>query len=92
MLINNPNPNAKLFVFEINPLLYKTLYNKFSLFKNIYIINASAENLTNILSFYGVNKVDYILSGLPFLNFSLALRNRIFTNIYNSLKLRYLLS
>ncbi|MEG0425120.1 MAG: rRNA adenine N-6-methyltransferase family protein [Cetobacterium sp.] len=87
LLINNLNPNTKLFVFEINPLLYKTLYNKFSHFENIYIINASAENLTNILSFYGVNKVDYILSGLPFFNFSLTLRNRIFTNIYSSLKL-----
>lgn len=88
MLINNLKPNTKLFIFEINPLLYKTLHNKFSYFENVYIINASAENLTNILSVYGINKVDYILSGLPFLNFSPALRNRIFTNIYSSLKLR----
>lgn len=87
MLINNLNPNTKLFIFEINPLLYKILYGKFSCFKNIYIINASAENLINILSLYGINKVDYILSGLPFLNFSLTLRNRIFTNIYSSLNL-----
>ncbi|MGL4863900.1 MAG: rRNA adenine N-6-methyltransferase family protein [Cetobacterium sp.] len=61
MLINNLNPNTKLFIFEINPLLYKTLNNKFFHFKNIYIINVSAENLTNILSFYNINKVDYIL-------------------------------
>lgn len=68
-LINNLNPNTKLFIFEINLLLYKILYAKFSCFKNIYIINANAENLTNILSFYGINKVDYILSGLSFLIF-----------------------
>ncbi|WP_407536431.1 class I SAM-dependent methyltransferase [Cetobacterium somerae] len=87
MLVNNLNLNTKLFVFEINPLLYKVLHNKFSHLENVYIINTSAENLTNILSLYGVNKVDYILSGLPFLNFSTSLKNCIFTNIYSSLKL-----
>lgn len=87
MLVNNLNPNTKLFIFEINPLLYKTLYNKFSYFENVCIINTGAENLANILCLHGVDKVDYILSGLPFLNFPLTLRNRIFTNIQSSLKL-----
>lgn len=87
MLIDNLNSNTKVFIFEINTSLYNTLYNKFSHLENVYIINASAENLTNILSLYGVNKVDYILSGLPFLNFSTSLKKSIFTNIYNSLKL-----
>lgn len=87
ILVNNLNLNTKLFVFEINPLLYKVLHKEFSHLENVYIINTSAENLTNILSLYGVNKVDYILSGLPFLNFSTSLKNCIFTNIYSSLKL-----
>lgn len=45
MLINNLNPNTKLFIFEINPLLYKALHDKFYCFKNIYIINTSAEKV-----------------------------------------------
>lgn len=85
MLINNLNPNTKLFVFEINLSLYKKLYDEYSHTNNVFIIHASAESLKRTLDFYGINNADYIVSGLPFLNFPSTLRNTIFNNIYDLL-------
>lgn len=85
-IIDNLSNDTKLFIFEINPYFYKILQNKFSHIKNVYILNESAENIKTILSIYKVSKVDYIVSGLPLLNFSYDLRKVIFKNISECLK------
>lgn len=51
---------------EINNEFYKILKGLYGHKKNVIIINDSAENIDKILVEYDINKVDYIISGLPF--------------------------
>lgn len=90
-LIENLDSNTRLFIFETNPSFYKTLCQKFLNKRNVYIINDCAENLNAILALYGVKKVDYIVSGLPFLNFSQNIRTLILQNIYECLDGEFIL-
>lgn len=53
-------------LIEINKEFYKLLKNLYGHKKNVIIINDSAENIDRILVEYGIEKVDYIISGLPF--------------------------
>lgn len=90
-LIKHLKPNTKLFIFEINELLYKNLCNKFTNRENIFILNIGAENLSQTLSLFGVTKVDYVISGLPFLSFSQELRNQILKEIEICLEKEFIL-
>lgn len=51
---------------EINKEFYNILKNQYGHKKNVIIINDSAENIDIILKENGIEKVDYIISGLPF--------------------------
>lgn len=51
---------------EINKEFYNILKNQYRHKKNVIIVNDSAENIDKILSENGIEKVNYIVSGLPF--------------------------
>lgn len=76
-----------LIVLELNETFYNLLKQKFSYnsAKNVIIINDNAVNLPIILQQLKIKKVDYIVSGLPFLNFDEEERKKIFNAITKSL-------
>lgn len=51
---------------EINKEFYDILKNQYGHKENVIIANDSAENIDKILKENGIEKVDYIVSGLPF--------------------------
>lgn len=58
--------DAIVLLIEINKEFYDILKNQYGHKKNVIIINDSAENIDKILNENNIEKVDYIISGLPF--------------------------
>ncbi|CDF58541.1 class I SAM-dependent methyltransferase [Thermobrachium celere] len=65
-LIKRRKKDTILIAIEYNEEFYDILVNKFSGVDNLFIINDSAENIKEYLKVLEINKVDYIVSGLPF--------------------------
>lgn len=73
--------NTKLIILEINSKFYKLLKKKYSHLNNVYIFKEKAENLDIVMLNLGFKKIDYVISGLPFLSIPRANRNKIFQSI-----------
>lgn len=66
-LIRRKRATTKLLVIENNPAFAKTLRERCEGNENVYIVEASAEDVSTLLKKYRLpTKVDYIVSGLPF--------------------------
>lgn len=65
-LIARKKENTLLLVIENNKQFYEDLISMYRYKENVKIINDGAENIKKYLSQYNINKVDYIVSGLPF--------------------------
>ena len=68
-IVQRANKNAKIICLEINKKFCKELELKFH-DKRLEILEEKAEKLVSVLKGKGIKKVDYIISGLPFRNFS----------------------
>lgn len=65
-LIKRKRKETSLVVIELNTTLYRILKNKFGNIENVYILNDDAQNLKSILKDLNIEKVDHVVSGLPF--------------------------
>lgn len=65
-LIKNKRKDTLLILFEYSKEFCSELTKKYDNYDNILIINDSAENIDKHLKKYNIEKVDYIVSGLPF--------------------------
>lgn len=65
-ILNSKKDSTIFIVIEYNVDFYKILKDKFKYKTNFILINDSAENLKEYLDKYSIDKVDYIVSGLPF--------------------------
>lgn len=65
-LIRRKKENTILLLIEQNPVFYQRLEKEFGSDKSVYLIHGSAENVQQYLAQYGIQSVDYIVSGLPF--------------------------
>jgi phospholipid N-methyltransferase len=83
-ILERMRKDAVLFVFETNELFIKELLNIND--KRLVIINADAEKVQPILkNRYKINKVDYIISTIPFTFLGRRKRRRIISKTYNLL-------
>ena len=78
-LLNQVQPGTNVILIEIQKDYIQILEKKYG--DRVTIINKSAENLNDILSDLGIEKVDLIISGLP-----ISLPKQIFTNILKGIK------
>ena len=83
-LLSRITRNSKIIAVEKNKNLVALLDKKFK-DRRLKIFNDSAENIKEILNSEKINKVDYIISGIPlsFLNFSE--REKVVKDAYNIL-------
>ncbi|MCX7904830.1 MAG: SAM-dependent methyltransferase [Caloramator sp.] len=79
-LIKRKGKETILLVIEYNKAFYDILLKKFGHIDNCFIINDSAENIKKYLDKYGTNKVDYVISGLPFASLPKGLSHNILKN------------
>lgn len=65
-IVAKATENTTVILIEINKEFYQSLSNFYANKKNVIVMNDSAENVDKILAKYSIEKVDYIISGLPF--------------------------
>ncbi len=84
-LLNNMKESAILFVFETNQQFINDLMSIND--KRLVIIHADAEGARTILkNRYKIEKVDYVISTIPFTFLNRRKRKRVITKTYNLLK------
>lgn len=69
--------NTIIILVEINKSFYNILKKMYGHKRNVFIINDSAEKIDEILKAYSIEKVDYIISGLPFASLPKKISDRI---------------
>ncbi|RYF29087.1 MAG: SAM-dependent methyltransferase [Chloroflexi bacterium] len=66
-ILQRRNDKTIVVLIEYNESFYETLVSKYRDEQGVYIYNGTAEDVDGILKQYGLpQKVDYIVSGLPF--------------------------
>ncbi len=83
-LIKNRNKKTLLIIFENNQNFYNFLKEKYKNTENLVLLDSCASTLNEILTMLHINKIDYIISGLPFLSIPTQKRNDILKAIYTS--------
>lgn len=76
-ILNKKKDSTVFIAIEYNADFYKILKDKFKDETNFILINDSAENLKEYLNKYNIEKVDYVVSGLPFASLPDAMSKRI---------------
>ncbi len=85
-ILNKKKDSTMFIVIEYNKDFYEILNDKFGDEKNLILINGSAENLKEYLDKYNIEKVDYIVSGLPFASLHADMSRKILTVTRETLK------
>ncbi|WP_297421213.1 rRNA adenine N-6-methyltransferase family protein [Clostridium sp.] len=85
-LVSKIKKHTMLILIEYNEGFCKQLKEKYSSYDNIVIVNDSAENIDKYLKKYNIEKVDYIVSGLPFASLPKNMSNNILKKTKNILK------
>lgn len=85
-ILNKKKDSTIFIAIEYNRDFCEILNDKFGDKKNFILINDSAENLKEYLDKYNIDKVDYIVSGLPFASLPNTMSNRILTATKEILK------
>ncbi|WP_297634994.1 rRNA adenine N-6-methyltransferase family protein [uncultured Clostridium sp.] len=78
-ILSRVKENTTVILIEINKEFYNILKDKYGHKNNVIILNESAENIDKILKEYSIEKVDYILSGLPFTSLPSDVSRKILT-------------
>ena len=60
------HPNARLLLFELDPVFSRDLERQFSDDPRVTVLNRNAAELTAEMETRGIRHCDYILSGIPF--------------------------
>jgi phospholipid N-methyltransferase len=75
-------PDCKVLVFELDPEMCNLLQEKYPDF----YFYSNAKNIFSAMKEQGLTEVDCIVSGLPFSNFSVELREHIIDQVFEALK------
>ncbi|MFN0213005.1 MAG: class I SAM-dependent methyltransferase [Saprospiraceae bacterium] len=64
-ILNRLSPDARLIIFEINPVFVKKIHHTFNE-PRMSVIHDTAENMGTHFRKMGIQEVDYFVSGIPF--------------------------
>ncbi|ENQ3105882.1 methyltransferase domain-containing protein [Bacillus cereus] len=73
-------------LIEINEVFFKKLQKQFASDPSVVVIHGSAENIQKYMEELKIEKVDYVLSGLPFTSLPQEVSVRILQNVMESLR------
>lgn len=85
-LVEGKRRDTMLLLLEYNKEFCKQLEERYNGYDNIILINDSAENIDKYLQHYNINKVDYVVSGLPFASLPKNVSNKILRKTRSILK------
>jgi phospholipid N-methyltransferase len=75
-ILKRLRPNARLIIFEINPVFVEKIRTSFA-DPRMAIVHDSAENMGRYFQEMGIERVDYFVSGIPFVMLPESLAERI---------------
>jgi len=84
MIISRMPENARLIVFEINPIMVGHL-RQHIIDQRVTIIDDDAVKMREYLKRFGRRQPDYIISGIPIGNYSKSARDTLLTTIHDSM-------
>ncbi len=84
-MLKRARKDAKILCFEINKKFCRYLKKNIK-DQRLIIINDSAENIKKYLKKFGIQKIDYVVSGLPFSALPNSKKNAIIKETKNTLK------
>lgn len=65
-ILKRLKPNARLLIFEINPVFVEKIRNDIQDHR-LTVIHDSAEHIGQYLKSHGIESADYVVSGIPFI-------------------------
>ena len=83
-ILKKAKPDAKIVCFEVNEKFCSHLSKSFH-DKQLIVLNAGADKIRINLKRLGIREADCIISGLPFRNFSSAIKKKIIQEVKKSL-------
>lgn len=78
-LIRRKKKGAKLLLIEQNESFFRKLKERYEGHEGVLIVNGSAEYVKEYMEQYGMESVDYIVSGLPFTSLPVRTSEQILT-------------
>ncbi len=85
VILNKKNPEAKFFSVELNSDMYELVKERFADNSGLTVFNDSATNLAEMRAKLTMDKLDLIISGLPWASFPDGLQNELLAAIINNL-------
>ncbi|WP_242144262.1 MULTISPECIES: class I SAM-dependent methyltransferase [unclassified Bacillus cereus group] len=85
-IIKRKKEHTIFILIEINEVFYENLQKQFKNDSNVFVIHGSAENIKKYIKELQIEKVDYILSGLPFTSLPIDVSSRILSSVMESLR------
>lgn len=82
LLIKNSHPDCQILLIETNPAFVKKLQTKYQHFTNVNVIQDSGEMINLYKMKYGIEHIDYVVSGIPFSS----LPKNVSTNILSTVR------
>ncbi len=78
-------PGSKLLLFELDPAFSRDLQRQFANDPRVHVINGDAARLPEELGRRGIEKCDYILSGIPFSILEIKKKRALLEKTYEAL-------
>jgi phosphatidylethanolamine/phosphatidyl-N-methylethanolamine N-methyltransferase len=85
-LVRRMDANSRLFLFELDPAFSQDLERQFADDPRVTVINRDAASLSEELRRRGIEKCDYILSGIPFSILNIKKKRALLQDTYDALK------
>ena len=85
-LVRRMDANSRLFLFELDPAFSQDLERQFADDPRVTVINRDAASLAEELQKRGIDKCDYILSGIPFSILEIKKKRALLQDTYDALK------
>lgn len=85
-LASRMDADSRLFLFELDPAFSKDLERQFAGDPRVTVINRDAASLAAEIAERGIDKCDYILSGIPFSILEIKKKRALLQDTYDALK------
>lgn len=76
-ILSKIGQNTTLMLIEYNEEFYNKLKEKYMSYRNVIVINDTAENVKKYIDQYDIKEVNYIVSGLPFTSLPVEISDKI---------------
>ncbi|MGC4378841.1 rRNA adenine N-6-methyltransferase family protein [Fictibacillus sp. Mic-4] len=85
-IIKRKKKHTKLILIEINEVFFKDLQKRYGGAPGVVVIHGSAETIQTYIKELNIEKVDFVLSGLPFTSLPAGVSSRILSNVMDALE------